>query len=282
MKADLHNHSFLSDGVLSIKDIIYYSKKAGLDCISITDHDTLAGVIEAYTLCEKIGISVIPGVEISTVDYQTNRSVHILCYFPKDFFKLQRFLNKILISRENAKRQMAQMLMKEYPITIEHIERYSSKSESMYETHIMQSLADLGYTNVVIGDLYKELLSKKGKYYVQITYPSVYETLDMIKEVGGISVMAHPGQFDSNELLEKLARKNLIQGVEYNHPKNSKEVKKQIKDIAQKFDLIMTGGTDFHGNYTTSPHPIGSFTCPEGEVERLIKLNHKINNFLGT
>lgn len=272
MKADLHNHSFLSDGILSIKDIVHYSKKVGLDCISITDHDTLAGVMQAYTLGEKIGISVIPGVEISTVDYKNNRSVHILCYFPKDFFKLQGFLNKTLISREKAKRQMAQMLMKEYPITMEHIESYSSKSQSMYETHIMQPLADLGYTNVVIGDLYKKLLSKKGKYYVQITYPSVYEALDMIKEVGGIAVMAHPEQFDSIELLEELAKKNLIQGVEYSHPKNSEETKKQIKDIAKKYDLIMTGGTDFHGYYSSAPNPIGSFTCPEGEVEKLIRL----------
>lgn len=274
MKADLHNHSCLSDGVLSVKDIILYSKKLGLDYISITDHDTLAGTIQAYTLGEKIGIFVIPGVEISTVDYKTNRSVHILCYFPKDFFKLQGFLNNILIRRESAKRKMTQALMKEYPITIEHIERYSSKSQSMYETHIMQSLADLGYTNVVIGDLYKELLSKKGKYYVQITYPSVYEALDIIKEVGGIAVMAHPGQFDSIELLEELAKKKLIQGVEYNHPKNSEEVKKKIKNIAKKYDLIMTGGTDFHGNYSSTPNPIGSFICPEGEIDKLIKLGH--------
>nr|WP_312291243.1 PHP domain-containing protein [Clostridium chromiireducens] len=273
MKADLHNHSIFSDGVLSIKEIIYYSKKLDLDCISITDHDTLAGVVQAYTLGEKLGISVIPGVEISTVDHKTNRSVHILCYYPKDIFKLQKFLNSTLINREIAKRKMAQMLMKEYPITMEHIEHYSSKSQSMYETHIMQSLADLGYTNVVIGDLYKELLSKRGKYYVQITYPSVYRALEITAEVGGIAVMAHPGQFDSIELLEELSAKKLIQGVEYNHPKNSKETKKQIKDIAKKYDLIMTGGTDFHGYYSASPNPIGSFTCPEGEVEKLIRLS---------
>lgn len=272
MIADLHNHSLLSDGVLSIEDIIYYSKKIGLDFISITDHDTLAGVIQAYTLGEKIGLSIIPGVEISTIDYKTSRSVHILCYYPKYIFKLQKFLNNTLIDREKAKRKMAQMLMNEYPITMEHIERYSSKSQSMYETHIMQTLADLGYTNVAIGDLYKKLLSKKGKYYVQVTYPSVYEALDIINEVDGIAVMAHPGQFDSIELLEELARKHLIQGVEYNHPKNSEEVKKQIKYIAQKYDLIMTGGTDFHGYYSSTINPIGSFTCPEGEVEKLIKL----------
>lgn len=274
MKADLHNHSFLSDGVLSVQDIILYSKKVGLNCIAITDHDTMAGVIPAYTFGEKIGVSVIPGAEISTVDYKTNRSVHMLCYFPKDIFKLQGFLNKILIFREKAKRQMAQMLMTECPITMEHIERYSCKSQSMYETHIMQAVADLGYTNVVIGQLYKELLSKKGKYYVQIAYPSVYEALEMIKEAGGIAVMAHPGQFDSIELLEELAKKKLVQGVEYNHPRNSEEVKKQIKDIAEKYDLIMTGGTDFHGYYSNSPHPIGSFTCPKGEVEKLIKLGN--------
>lgn len=276
MKADLHNHSFLSDGLLSVQDIILYSKKVGLNCIAITDHDTMAGVIPAYTFGEKIGISVIPGVEISTVDYETNRSVHMLCYFPKDIFKLQGFLNKILINRENAKRQMAQMLMEEYPITMEHIERYSSKSESMYETHIMQAMADLGYTNIVIGEFYKGLLSKKGKYYVQIAYPSVYEALEIIKEVGGIAVMAHPGQFNSIGLLEKLAKNKLVQGVEYNHPRNSEEVKKQIKDIAQKYDLIMTGGTDFHGYYSNSPHSIGSYTCPEGEVERLIALENTI------
>lgn len=275
MKADLHNHSLLSDGVLSIKDIIFYSKKLGLDCISITDHDTLAGVIEAYTYGQKLGISVIPGVEISTIDYKSNRSVHMLCYFPKDIFKLQGFLNNILINRENAKSKMIKMLMKEYPVTMEHIERYSSKSESIYEPHIMQSLADLGYTNVVLGSLYKELFSKKGKYYVQIAYPSVYEALDIIKEVGGIAVIAHPGQFDSIELLEELASKKLIQGVEYNHPKNSIHVKKQIKDIAKKYDLIMTGGTDFHGHYSSMPNPIGSFLCPKGETEKLIKLGYK-------
>lgn len=274
MKADLHNHSFLSDGILSVEDIVSYSKKIGLDCISITDHDTLAGVIPACTFGEKIGVSVIPGVEISTIDYENSRSVHMLCYFPKNMFKLQGFLNKILINRQNAKREMAKMLMKEYPITMEHIERYSSKSQSMYETHIMQPMADLGYTNIVIGEFYKSLLSKKGKYYVQIKYPSVYEALDVIKEVDGIAVMAHPGEFNSIELLEKLSKKGLIQGAEYNHPRNSEEVKKQIKDIAQKYDLIMTGGTDFHGHYSKSPHALGSFICPEDQLERLIKLGN--------
>ncbi|GFZ33434.1 phosphatase [Clostridium zeae] len=275
MKADLHNHSFLSDGVLSVKEIVNYSKKIGLDCISITDHDTMAGVITAYTLGEKLGIDVIPGVEISSVDYKTNRSVHMLCYFPKDIFKLQGFLNKTLISREKAKRNMAKMLMEEYPVTMGHIENYSHKSESMYETHIMQPLADLGYSNIVIGELYKKLLSKKGKYYVQIQYPSVDDVLKVIKEVDGIAVMAHPGQFNSLELLADLARNKMVQGVEYNHPRNSEEDKEKIKYIAEKYNLIMTGGTDFHGYYTNQPYPIGSFLCPEGQVEKLIELGNK-------
>ncbi|WP_297136251.1 PHP domain-containing protein [Terrisporobacter sp.] len=275
MRADLHNHSFLSDGVLSIENILDFAKKIKLDYIAITDHDTLAGVISAYTYGEKIGISVIPGVEISTKDYKRNRSVHILCYFPRDIIKLQEYLNKTLIKRENAKKEMATTLMKDFPITMEQIEQHSKKSQSMYENHIMHTLADLGYTNVVVGDLYKELLSKDGEHYVKIAYPDVYEVLNLIKEVGGIAVMAHPGQFDSIELLEELAKEGLIQGVEYNHPRNSDKVKKVIKDIANRYDLIMTGGTDFHGYCSGKPSPIGSFICPEGEVEKLIKLSER-------
>lgn len=272
MRADLHTHTFLSDGILSPEDVVRYAKRIGLDYIAITDHDTLAGVVPACTYGRKIGISVIAGVEISSRDYKTGDSVHMLCYYPKNVLKLQAYLDQILINRETVKRKMAQKLMKDYPVTIEHIEKYSKNSQSIYEVHLMQPLADLGYTDVIIGQLYKELVSKKGRYYEEIAYPSVYEVLEVIKQVGGIAVMAHPGQFDSMALLEELAYKGLIQGVEYNHPRNSEEVKMQIESIAQNYNLIMTGGTDFHGYYTSKPQPLGSYRCHKVELEKLIDL----------
>lgn len=275
MKADLHNHSFLSDGVLSVEEILEHGKRVGLDYISVTDHDTLAGTVQAYTYGKKIGISVIPGVEISARDYNRNRNVHILCYYPKNIIKLQGFLNETLFKREEAKLKMAKEIIKDYPITMEQIKKHSKKSQSIYECHIMESLADMGYTNVLMGELYKKIFSKDSKDYVKIDYPDIYEILNLIKEVGGVAVMAHPGQFDSIELLEELAMKKLIQGVEYNHPRNSEEVRMKIKEIAKKYNLIMTGGTDFHSYYSSKPNPLGSFTCPKGEIEKLIKLGEK-------
>ena len=275
MRADLHNHSFLSDGVLSVEEILEHGKRVGLDYISITDHDTLAGVVPAYTYGKKIGISVIPGVEISARDYNRNRNVHILCYYPKNIIKLQEFLNETLLKREEAKLKMAKEIMKDYPITIEQIKKHSKKSQSIYESHIMKSLADLGYTNTLVGDLHKKLLSKDSKHYVKVDYPEIYEVLQLVKEVGGIAVMAHPGQFDSIELLEELAIKKLIQGAEYNHPRNSEEVREKIKEIAKKYNLIMTGGTDFHSYYSSKPNSLGSFICPEGEIKKLIELGDK-------
>jgi predicted metal-dependent phosphoesterase TrpH len=273
MTGDLHCHSKCSDGSLSVEDILFYAKKIGLDYIAITDHDTLAGVGLACMMGKQLKIEVIPGVEISAKDPQRNRPVHILCYFPQDTDTLQDFLNQTLRSRTTTKMQMIKKIMALYPVTLEHIERYSSQSQSIHECHIMQALADLGYTNVIIGPLMKQLISSTGSCYVPNSYPDVHEVVKIIKRVGGIAVMAHPGQFDSLELLEELADLKMLQGVEYNHPRNNEDTKKEILSIASQHHLIPTGGTDFHGSYAERPYPLGSFTCSDNALTCLIGLS---------
>lgn len=269
MIADLHNHSIFSDGSLCVEDIVFYAKKAGLDAIAITDHDTTAGIEPAVKAGEKEGVIVIPGVEIACRDYQTGRPVHMLCYYPKKTDRLQAFLDITLENRAAQKKAMIKKLQKIYPVTMEHIRRYSSRSKSIYESHIMQALADLGYTNTAIGPLMEKLISKNGSCYVKSNYPDVTEVLDEIEKCGGIPVMAHPGQFDSLRLLETLAQSGRIKGAEYNHPRNSAAAKSEIMRIAGRYGLILTGGTDFHGQYSSDPHPIGSYICPSPGVERL-------------
>lgn len=276
MFADLHNHSQYSDGSLSVEDIVFYAKRAGLEAIAITDHDTLAGVEPAVRLGKEIGLLVIPGVEITAVDTSTRRPVHLLCYYPKRPQFLQEFLDATLQNRAAQKRAMIEKIQELYPVTTEHIERYSRHSKSIYESHIMQALADLGYTNVVIGPLMDELISKKGSCYVPSNYPDVAAVLDKIKEAGGIAVMAHPGQFDSLGLLKQLAREKRIHGAEYNHPRNTEADRSKIMRIANRYELILTGGTDFHGQYTKKPHPIGSFPSPPLCVGQLRALSDKM------
>ncbi len=277
MNADLHIHSTHSDGSMSIDDIVFYAKRIGLNTIAITDHDTMAGTAAAVSLGTNVGLQVIPGVEITTRDFVRNRPVHVLCYLPKNPEILQDFLNITLKNRAEQKIGMIEKIMKLYPVTIEHIQRYSNRSQSIYESHIMQALADLGYTNVAIGSLMEELISAKGTCYVPSKYPSVQEALEMIRKAGGIAVMAHPGQFHSLELLEELAESKLIQGAEYNHPRNTEEDKKKIFSIANKYGLLLTGGTDFHGEYAKQPYPLGSFLCSETAVQNLYHLSTQLN-----
>lgn len=274
--ADLHIHSTFSDGSMSVEDILFYAKKFNLDTIAITDHDTMSGAELALSLADGSNLQIIPGVEITTRDTKRGRPVHLLCYLPLKPALLKNFLDKTLENRAAQKRAMIEKIQEIYPVTDEQILRYSNKSDSIYESHIMQALADLGYTNVAIGPLMEQLIGKGGSCYVPSIYPDVHEALKVIREAGGIAVMAHPGQFSSLELLEELACEGNISGVEYNHPRNSEGDKAEIMRISDRYGLVITGGSDFHGLYSKSPNPLGSFKCPPLGVERLRLLSKQI------
>ncbi|WP_444643462.1 PHP domain-containing protein [Caproiciproducens sp. R1] len=275
MVGDLHTHSRKSDGSMYAADIVAYAKRVHLDYLALTDHDTMAGVPLAEEAGKELGVCIIPGVEISTKDYQRGLPVHMLCYFPKDTETLQKELDKTLLSRAETKKQMIEKIRKIYPVTWEYIERFSRESESIYESHIMQALADHGYTNTVIGSLKDDLISKGGSCYVPNAYPDTREVLRLIHDVGGLAVVAHPGQFHSIPLCAELAEKKQIVGIEYAHPRNTEEVRASIQSICTKYGLIMTGGSDFHGQFAKSPHPLGSFVTQEPAIQKLIGLSKK-------
>lgn len=159
MIGDLHCHSKLSDGSTSLEDIVFYAKRAGLDALAITDHDTLAGASRAQVLGKRYGITVIPGVEISTFDPDTQRRVHILCYLPLKPDRLAGLLSRTLEQRRISGEQMIQKVSRLYPVTREHILRYAAASNSIYKVHIMQALLDLGYDTSIYGQLYAQLFS---------------------------------------------------------------------------------------------------------------------------
>ena len=203
---DLHTHTVLSDASRTVEQVMDYGKKIGLKYIAITDHDTLAGTQEALELGARCGIRVIPGTEISTRDENTGRTVHVLCYGPKDREGLQRFLDGTLKSRRRQKLAIAANVQKQYPlVTPELVEEYASQSQSVYECHIMQILCDLGYTNTAIGEMMRGLVSSGGSCFVPGRYPSTREAIRAVHDCGGIAVVAHAQQFDSFELIEAYA-----------------------------------------------------------------------------
>lgn len=269
---DLHVHTTCSDASRSVLQVMEYAKMIGLTHIAVTDHDTMKGVDLAQKLGREMGIRVIPGVEITTRDEETGRSVHMLCYLPKDREKLEVFLKKTLKNRREQKLEMAEKIQKLYPcLTPQLVESYAKDSASIHECHIMQPLCDLGYTNTAIGTLMESLISSKGSCYVPSRYPATEEAAQVIREAGGIAVVAHAQQFDSFGLIERYAKKHLIQGVEVWHPRNDDVSRARLIALAETYALLKTGGSDYHGQYARNPKPLGCCGCTEAEVSALLE-----------
>ena len=273
MVGDLHCHTKLSDGSLGIEDIVVQAKRTGIDFISITDHDTMASFSRAAVLGERYGVRMLPGVELSAWDKQRGRKVHILCYAPQKPDRLEGLCIKCCEIRKQCAKEMVEKVMKLYPITPESVMKYATGSKSIFKQHILHALIDYGYTTEFYGELNDELFNMKtGTCLVEREYPDVNFVLDLIHSSRGIAVMAHPVLYDSFELMDELAAKGKLDGVEAYHYTADENARKQILETASKYDLIVTGGSDFHGLYNAQPTHIGSEITDKENIDRIYKL----------
>lgn len=276
MIGDLHCHTTLSDGSLGIEDIIVQAKRTGVDFISITDHDTMSSISRAKVLGERYGIQTIPGVELSAWDKTRNRKVHILCYAPQKPDRLEGICIKACEIRKQCAKEMVQNVMERYPITAESVMKHATGSKSIFKQHIMHALIDYGYTTHFYGRLNNELFNlETGSCVVEREYPDVNFVLDLIHSARGVAVMAHPVYYNSLELLEELAQKGKLDGVEAYHYTADEEQQKKILEIAEKYNLIVTGGSDFHGLYNAKPTHIGSNVTDKENIDRILRLANK-------
>ncbi|MBQ9139371.1 MAG: PHP domain-containing protein, partial [Ruminococcus sp.] len=163
-----------------------------------------------------------------------------------------------------------------FPITLESILKHTTSSKSIFKQHIMRALSDYGYALEFYGELDSELFNPKtGSCYVEREYPDVNFVIDLIHLSGGAAVLAHPAQYDNIELLEELAENGRIDGVEIGHYSADEAYRDELRKIADKYELIRTGGSDFHGLYNSVPTHLGSESTEFEEIERIIKLTTK-------
>ena len=274
MIGDLHCHTKLSDGSLGIEDIISHAKRTGIDFLSITDHDTISSASRAAVLGERYGVRCIMGAEFSAWDRARNRKVHILCYTPEKPDRLEGLCIKTCELRRQNGKQMAANVMARFPITLESIMKYAAGSKAVYKQHIMHALIDFGYANSFYGELYKELFDPEtGSCFEAVEYPDVNFVVDLIHSARGVAVLAHPRTYDSFELLEELASRGKLDGVEVWHPSLREGDEARLLEIAARYNLIPTGGSDFHGMYNTRPTHLGKFTTPKESLDRIFKKN---------
>ena len=219
MAADLHCHTKLSDGSVGIEDLIVIAQKSGIDTIAITDHDCLAGTVRGKVIGKRYGVNVIPGVEISAIDNEAGKKVHILCYLADAPDRLEGLCKRTSIARKRAGQIMMLKVAGRFPITSDFIISHASGSTNLYKQHIMHALMDAGYTNEIFGDLFHALFSRESETNVlaPTKYPSIEEVLEEVHGAGGIAVLAHPAFYDNFDEIEKYIDLGL-DGIEVWHP----------------------------------------------------------------
>jgi len=272
MAGDLHIHTRYSDGSYNPTEALGEARRLGLDFISFVDHDTVKQTGPALAAAIATGITVIPGVEISAYDFARGRKVHILGYgYEAEADAIQTLCDPLIRRRhENTLRQIELLRKTGYPVDENEVQSIAAGTESgtgrwLYKQHIMLVLVAKGLTDTVYGSLYRELFKNKGICAWDITYVDARDAVEAVVSDGGLPVLAHPGQTDSWDIIPELAAVGLA-GIELYHSDHGASEHRRVQTAAIKHDLIVTGGSDDHGDWG-SVHRMGDIHVPAGVLE---------------
>ncbi len=266
--ADLHIHTHYSDSSSSPQQVIQRAIEAGLICIAITDHDTVAGLEPAYTVIKDYHLELIPGIELSTEIY--DRDIHILGYlreWTNGIFLAQ--LEKIQQARLERLTKMIDKL-KELGmgnITFEEVMALT-KSNAVGRPHLAQLLVEKGWVRN-IHEAFNRYLADGRPVCIPKYKQTPIEAIDLIQRCGGVAVLAHPMFSQVDELIPQFVRAGLG-GIEVYYPHCPENIIRFYSGIAQKYDLLMTGGSDDHGEFKKNTF-IGKCKIPYSLVEQLKK-----------
>ena len=249
-RIDLHTHTTFSDGSLSPTDLVEHAIQQGLQTLAITDHDTTHGLSEALTTINGRPLELIPGVELST--QFKNRETHILGYFidPNDL-QFQTRLQALRSTRIDRIRQIVDRLnILGIDITLEEVEEIS-ETGTIGRPHIARVLIAKGYV-AHMKDAFEQFLGTRGKAYVQRAVPKAHEVISWIIDAGGLPVLAHPYWEGLNKEQSIAACQRLVEqglrGIEVFYGTFSARHISFNLGLAKQFGLLVTGGSDFHGD----------------------------------
>ncbi len=246
---DLHTHSSQSDGSFNPTTLVKEAHTAGLGAIALTDHDTVSGVEEAIDAGQKYGVEVISGVEISTS--HNGKPVHILGY-GIDLLDdgLAGLLEKLQKIRRNRNSQILEKLA-EQGIRIDEEELASITPGLIGRPHIARLLIERKEVSN-FEQAFSKFLRKNGRAYVEAEKFPATESIKTINRAGGVAVLAHPTTFDYSmqrikEMVGEMAN-NGLGGIEAFYPGHSTKTSRKLVEMAAELNILVTGGSDFHGS----------------------------------
>lgn len=250
MSIDLHTHSTASDGTMSPADLVKYAHKKGLSAIAITDHDTIDGIGEAIASGNILGIEVVPGIELSVK--HSDHNVHLLGYlFDCDHKELHVALGQLQAGRfERNKKIIAELNRLGFAIEFSELQKTAGSGQNG-RPHIARLMMQKGFVRTM-DEAFEKYLGHGGLAYASRFVYGVKDAISLIKNAGGIAVLAHPFQLDKSvdnlpHELQQL-RDIGLDGIEVYYPTHSRKFRKRLISLAEKYSLLMTGGSDYHGS----------------------------------
>lgn len=254
---DLHAHSTASDGSRAPADVIREARRIGLAAIALTDHDTVAGITEAVTTGEALGVRVVPGVELSAVEGDVE--THILGLHLSDTRELEARLIDLREMRRSRAERMVQRL-NDLGVRIDFASVLEQAAGgAIGRPHVARAMIAEGWA-VDFRDAFDRYLGNGRPAYVTKERLPVTDAVALIHRCGGLAILAHPSHSGTRERIAAFVEQGM-DGVEVRHPSHSSEDIARLAALVDHFSLVPSGGSDWHGS-ADGPRTLGMMRVP--------------------
>jgi hypothetical protein len=273
---DLHLHTTASDGRCSPEELVNRACTRGIRTMSVTDHDTMAGVAPAAAAARELGLTLVPGIEITSV--HRGRDVHVLAYFLEH---LSEELERLLADQRRNRIARAQLIAERLaaagaPIDVDALMEAATAlgGKSIARPQIAQALIAAGHVSTV-AEAFDRFLSEDGPAYVPHQGAAPAMVVEMIGRAGGVASLAHPGYTKKDEIIPDLVAAGLT-AIEAHHSSHDPEATRRYLSLARHYGLAVTGGSDFHGENTRRSEFFGVTNLPRAEFDRFVHQSRRV------
>jgi 3',5'-nucleoside bisphosphate phosphatase len=243
MLIELQSHSTVSDGQLAPAGVVAEAAKAGVTTLALTDHDAVAGVPEAEETARGLGIELVPAIEMSCV-HEYAEDLHV-CGYWVDLERIAPACARAQLGRRERAGEIVENLRREgFDLTLDDAIREAGAADSIGRPHIARAAGASGD----LGPFFEEYLVPGAKAFVPRKWPTAEQAIELIREAGGVAVIAHPyWDISAPDEVEDLIRSLGADGVETFYPSHSKEQTAHLLALCEELGLVPTASSDYHG-----------------------------------
>ncbi|MFC8410451.1 PHP domain-containing protein [Arthrobacter sp. NPDC057259] len=273
MRIDLHAHSNVSDGTQPPAELIAAAAGAGLDVVALTDHDTTDGWAEASAAALKLGVALVPGMEVSCRTRE-GISVHLLSYLHDPAHPgLLEEITKSKDARFTRAERMVSLLVEDYPLSWDDVIHHVAPGATLGRPHIADALVAAGVVEDR-SEAFETILTSRSRYWVQHYAPDPAAAVELVRAAGGVPVFAHPVASSRGRIVGEHTYREMIDaglaGLEINHRDNPEQGRAFLRRLAAEHDLLVTGSSDYHG--AGKPNLLGENTTAPEVLARIEEL----------